>query len=183
MTSSYKYNEPIAVSRDDAMTGVGDQNAFHILSRLVSLIGDGDEENVVTVENSSFLSPWDIDVFMDETSPGPCGISNNASCNNLTDETSYYDGSYNTWQVSIHVLFSVKMFVRVDLQLDNHDETQVKQLLSALDATNLTQHVSLPTHHGLHNLDLVITASFSSLSPINDHSPVSPSDHFLSSLR
>ena len=65
-----------------------------------------------------------------------------------------------------------------NLHLDNPDDSQVKQFLAALDATNLTQHVSFPTHRDLHTLDLVITASSSSLSPVIDYSPVSPSDHF-----
>jgi len=33
-----------------------------------------------------------------------------------------------------------------NLHLDNPYDSQVKQFLSALDATNLTQHVSFPTH-------------------------------------
>jgi len=41
----------------------------------------------------------------------------------------------------------------------------------------LKQRVSFPTHRDLHTLDLVITASSSSLSPIIDHSPASPSDY------
>jgi len=36
----------------------------------------------------------------------------------------------------------------------------------------------LPTHRDNHTLDLVITANDSSLSPVIDYSPVSPSDHF-----
>ena len=43
---------------------------------------------------------------------------------------------------------------------------------------NLTQHVSFPTHRDQHTLDLVITPTSSSLAPIIDYSPVSPSDHF-----
>ena len=65
-----------------------------------------------------------------------------------------------------------------NLHLDNPNDSQVKQFLTALDSTNLTQHVSFPTHQGLHTLDLVITATSSSLLPVIDHSPVSPSDHF-----
>jgi len=55
-----------------------------------------------------------------------------------------------------------------NLHLDNPDDSKVKQFLYALDTTNLTQHVSFPTHQDLHTLDLVITASSSSLSPIID---------------
>jgi exonuclease III len=65
-----------------------------------------------------------------------------------------------------------------NLHLDNPGDSQVKQFLSALDSTNLTQHVSFPTHRDHHTLDLVITATSSSLHPVIDHSPVSPSDHF-----
>jgi len=65
-----------------------------------------------------------------------------------------------------------------NLHLDNPDDSQVKQFRSALDSINLTQHVSFPTYQDLHTLDLVITASSSSLSHIVDHSLVSPSDHF-----
>ena len=42
---------------------------------------------------------------------------------------------------------------------------------------NLTQHVSLPTHSLGHTLDLVITASDSTLQPSVSCSPLSPSDH------
>ena len=65
-----------------------------------------------------------------------------------------------------------------NLHLDKSDDPQVKQFLSALDSTNLTQHVSFPTHRDHHILDLVITATSSSLHPIIDHSSISPSDHF-----
>jgi len=65
-----------------------------------------------------------------------------------------------------------------NIHLDNPDDSPVKQFLCALDATNLTQHVSFPAHRDLHTLDLVIIASSSSLSPVIDHLPVSPSDHF-----
>ena len=65
-----------------------------------------------------------------------------------------------------------------NLHLDNPYDSQVNQFLSALDSTNLTQHVACPTHRDHHTLDLVITAASSSLSPVIDHSPVSPSDHF-----
>jgi hypothetical protein len=54
----------------------------------------------------------------------------------------------------------------------------VKQFLSALDSINLTQHVPFSTHRDHHILDLVITATSSSLHPVIDHSSVSPSDHF-----
>ncbi len=64
------------------------------------------------------------------------------------------------------------------LIIDNLDNSQVKQFLSALNSTNLTQHVTFPTHRDHHTLDLVITATSSSLSPVIDYSPVSPSDHF-----
>ena len=54
----------------------------------------------------------------------------------------------------------------------------MKQFLSALDSINLTQHVPFSTHRDHHILDLVITATSSSLHPVIDHSSVSPSDHF-----
>ena len=50
--------------------------------------------------------------------------------------------------------------------------------MSALDSTNLTQHISFPTHRDQHTLDLFITSTTSSLNPTFDYSPVSPSDHF-----
>jgi len=50
--------------------------------------------------------------------------------------------------------------------------------LQYLDASNLPQYFSFPTHQDLHTLDLLITASSSSVSPIIDYLPVSPSDHF-----
>jgi len=64
-----------------------------------------------------------------------------------------------------------------NLHLDHPDNSQVKQLLAAFDSTNLTQHVSFPTHCDHHILDLVITPTSSSLNPVIDHSPISPSDH------
>jgi len=64
-----------------------------------------------------------------------------------------------------------------NLHLDKPDDSQVKQFLSALDSTDLTQRVSFPTHRDRHIFDLVITAT-SSLHPVIDHSFVSPSDHF-----
>ena len=57
-------------------------------------------------------------------------------------------------------------------------DSQVKQFLSALESTNLTQHVSFPTHRDQHTLDLVITPTSSSLAPVIDYSPISPSDHY-----
>jgi len=66
-----------------------------------------------------------------------------------------------------------------NLHLDDPTNSKVQQFLSALDSTDLTQHISFPTHRENHTLDLVITANTSSLSPVIDYSPVSPSDHFL----
>jgi len=65
-----------------------------------------------------------------------------------------------------------------NLHLDKPDDSQVKQFLPALDSINLTQHVSFPTHRDHHILDLVISATSSSLHPVIDHSSVSPSEHF-----
>jgi len=65
-----------------------------------------------------------------------------------------------------------------NLYLDDPNDSQAQQFLSVLNSTNLTQHVSFPTHRDNHTLDLVITANNSSLSPVIDYSPVSPSDHF-----
>jgi len=65
-----------------------------------------------------------------------------------------------------------------NFHLDNPDDTQVKKFLSALESTNLTQHVSFPTHRDHHTLDLIITSTSTSLNPVIDYSPVSPSDHF-----
>jgi len=64
-----------------------------------------------------------------------------------------------------------------DLNFHLHD-SQVKRFLGALDSTNHTQHVSVSTHRDHHILDLVITPTSSSLNPVFDHSPVSPSDHW-----
>ena len=64
------------------------------------------------------------------------------------------------------------------LHLDDPDNAQAQHFLSALDSTNLTQHVSFFTHRDNHTLDLVITANTSYLSPVIDYSPVTPSDHF-----
>jgi len=66
-----------------------------------------------------------------------------------------------------------------NLHLDHPDDSQVKQFLAALDSTNLTQHVSFPTHRDHHILDLVITPTSSSLNLVIDHSPVSSYSLFL----
>ena len=50
--------------------------------------------------------------------------------------------------------------------------------MTLLDHANLTQHDTFPIHIHSHTLDLVITATDSSLSPSVTYSPVSPSDHF-----
>jgi exonuclease III len=65
-----------------------------------------------------------------------------------------------------------------NLHLDQPDDSHVKQFLSVLNSTNLTQHVHFPTHRDLHTLDLVITATSTTLSPVIDYSLVSPSDHY-----
>jgi len=57
-----------------------------------------------------------------------------------------------------------------NLHLDHPDDLQVKQFLAALDSTNLF----LRDHH---ILDLGITPTSSSLNPVMDYSPISPSDH------
>ena len=44
--------------------------------------------------------------------------------------------------------------------------------------SNLTQHVSFPTHQHGHILDLVITTKDTTLLPSITHSLISPSDHF-----
>jgi len=64
-----------------------------------------------------------------------------------------------------------------NLHLYHPHDPQVKQFLAALDSTNLTQHVSFPTHRDNHILDLVITPTSSSLNPVIDHRPITPSDH------
>jgi len=66
-----------------------------------------------------------------------------------------------------------------NLHLDHPDDSQVKQFPATHDYTNLTQHVSIPTHRDHHILDLIITPTSSSLNPVIDHSPVSPSDPLL----
>ena len=75
-------------------------------------------------------------------------------------------------------LFLFLIFSLTYLHHDDPTNSQAQQFLAALNSTNLTQHVSFPTHRDNHTLDLVITANSSSLSPVIDHSPVSPSDHF-----
>jgi len=65
-----------------------------------------------------------------------------------------------------------------NLHFDDPTNSQVQQYLSALDSTDLTQHVSFQTHRENLTLGLVITANTSSLSPVIEYSPVSPSDHF-----
>jgi len=45
--------------------------------------------------------------------------------------------------------------------VDKPDDFQVKQFLSALNSTNLTEHVSFPTHWDNHILDFVSSSASS----------------------
>ena len=108
MTSSYKYDEPQAAVRDNSMTGASDDGAFIRLLSLFNqnfgiLSGDNDDD-VAAVENSSISSFWYDELYVDETSSGPCSVFN-TSCGNLTGEPDT-DGSYSTWQVSNFHVFS-----------------------------------------------------------------------------
>jgi len=67
-----------------------------------------------------------------------------------------------------------------NLHLDDPTNSQAQQFLSVLNSTNLTQHVSFPTHRENHALDLVITASTSSLSLLSLIIQLSP--HLITSL-
>ena len=65
-----------------------------------------------------------------------------------------------------------------NIHLDIPSHSHTKQFLSALNSTNLTQHVNFSTHRDHHTLDLIITHSDSKLFPNITSSPISPSDHF-----
>ena len=60
----------------------------------------------------------------------------------------------------------------------NKSDRQSIQFLDLLHTYNLDQHVTFPTHRLGNTLDLVITPSASSLSPVLSAHPVSPADHF-----
>ena len=60
----------------------------------------------------------------------------------------------------------------------NKSDRQSTQFNDLLHAHNLNQHVTFPTHRLGNTLDLVITPSASSLSPVLSAHPVSPADHF-----
>ena len=62
-----------------------------------------------------------------------------------------------------------------NLHLDDPTNSKAQQFFAALNSTKLTQPVFIPTLRDNHTLDLVITANTSSLSPVIDLSPVSPS--------
>ena len=65
-----------------------------------------------------------------------------------------------------------------NIHVDDPTDPNAIQFLTLLDHANLIQHVTCPTHRQSHTLDLVITATNSSLSPSITCSPISPSDHF-----
>ena len=65
-----------------------------------------------------------------------------------------------------------------NVHVDDLTDSCAIQFLSLLDQANLTQHVKFATHRQSHTLDLVITATDSTLSPSVTYSPISPSDHF-----
>lgn len=65
-----------------------------------------------------------------------------------------------------------------NLHIDNSTDSHSQQFLTLLNNSNLTQHVSFPTHRCGHTLDLIITAKTTSLSPSITHSLISPTDHF-----
>lgn len=65
-----------------------------------------------------------------------------------------------------------------NFHVDDPSDSAANNFLSLLSSFNLTQHVNFPTHNRSHTLDLVITSSYSSLSPTISFSPISPSDHF-----
>jgi hypothetical protein len=64
-----------------------------------------------------------------------------------------------------------------NIQVDGLSDFHTQQFMSLLSLANLTQHVSIPTHHHLHTLDLVITTADSLLSPVITQTVNSPSDH------
>ncbi len=59
-----------------------------------------------------------------------------------------------------------------------YEDTSAIHFLSILSSFSLTQHITFPTHNLNHTLDLVITHSDSTLSPVITPHPLSPSDHF-----
>jgi Endonuclease-reverse transcriptase len=64
-----------------------------------------------------------------------------------------------------------------NIHVDNLTDSNALKFISLLDLANLTQHVPFSTLCHSHTLDLVISTSNSSLSPIFTSSPVFPSDH------
>jgi len=65
-----------------------------------------------------------------------------------------------------------------NMQVDDLTDSNAMQFLSLLDHTNLTQHVSFPSHRHSDTLDLVIPSANSTLSPTVISLPVSPIYHF-----
>jgi hypothetical protein len=65
-----------------------------------------------------------------------------------------------------------------NLYVDDSENSNAKQFLTLLDSCNLTQLVNFPFHHCGHTLDLIITATNSTLSSVISHSQISPFDHF-----
>ena len=66
-----------------------------------------------------------------------------------------------------------------NIHVNDLSDSETTQFLDLLNSFNLQQHVTSPTHIHGNTLDLVITLSKSSLSPVIDCIPGTPSDHFL----
>lgn len=107
MTSSYKYNEPRETPRDAAMTGGvrSDEGFIRLLTlfneNIASLsLSGADDDQLLSVENTSMSSFWYEDSLFDETSLGPCGpLNTSLACTNITDDLESALSPYATWQV------------------------------------------------------------------------------------
>ena len=65
-----------------------------------------------------------------------------------------------------------------NVHVDDLSDSQATNFSNLLASSNLTQHVSFPTHKEGHTLDLLITSSSSNINPSFSHSTLTTSDHF-----
>ena len=113
-------------------------------------------------------------------------LPNTSKKSNTPSKSSHDPVPFSDFLADLHILIATAATTPHDfiitgdfnLHIDNISDPRTQQFMSLLENSNLTQHVSFPTHQHGHILDLVITTKDSTLLPSITHSLISPSDHF-----
>ena len=113
-------------------------------------------------------------------------LPNTSKKSNTSSKSSHDLVPFSDFLADLHILIATAATTPHDfiitgdfiLHIDNISDPRTQQFMSLLENSNLTQHVSFPTHQHGHILDLVITTKDSKLLPSITHSLISPSDHF-----